>query len=175
VPQASLKWGAADRDGYWVDCHPDLLQGLRAVNTNLAQQLPSFTWAALHLHVNYQSQIHTDSNAQGNSAMCTLGMFQGGRLWVQHQKPLLLTDAAASCPSPPDPSHTGALLDCNQKWRLFPSGTAHATEPFLGNRITILAYTPSPWPGPAIYHQCSQVIHRLRAEGFRPPATPGQP
>ena len=136
-------------------------------------QLPHFTWAALHLHVNYQSEIHTDSNAQGNSAMCTLGLFQGGRLWVHHAAPLLLTDSASPCPSPPNNSHQGALLDCLGKWRLFPSGTAHATEPFLGNRITILAYTPAPWPGNAIYHKCGPVISRLTAEGFRPPG--GQP
>ena len=95
--------------------------------------------------------------------MCTLGLFHGGRLWVHHAVPQLLTDSAGSCPSPSALRHSSTFLDCHQKWRRFPSGTAHATEPFQGNRITILAYTPAPWPG------VSTQFHRLREEGFRPP------
>ena len=163
APQSTFKWGVADVAGTWVDCSPTFVEGLRAVNTNLRQHFKDFTWAALHVHVNYQSRVHTDSNAQGTSAMCTMGPFSGGRLWVQHAVAQLLTDTVSNCPSPVNLALSGALLDCRLKWRRFPSGTAHATEPFQGNRITILAYTPAPWgPDPSI-------IARLMSEGFRPP------
>ena len=91
-----------------------------------------FTFSDVIILQDSECPVHADTNNLGESAILTLGNFEGGGLWVSD-------------------GEGGKVLECHNTVHYFDGKTPHATMPFQGQRFTLVFYTrrevPSAKPG----------------------------
>lgn len=111
----------------------------------IAHSLPAFRFGSIQVNYNYAARKHIDSNNLGPSYIKAIGDFEGGELWTSDR----------------------GVLDCRE-WRLFDGNTSHATNPFRGQRVSFIAFTPD------AYNRLSKgVCDSARRLGFTAASSDG--
>ena len=110
----------------------------RALNAFLRQLFPQETWNSVCVAHNIVTAAHRDTaNVQGSSNLSvSLGDFTGGQLWLADAQASVLRYVPALQRKIP-----GILLCTKENPTSFPAHTWHMTEPFVGDRWVLTAFT----------------------------------
>ncbi|CAE7250897.1 unnamed protein product [Symbiodinium sp. CCMP2592] len=117
------------------------------LNIFLRQIFPDGTWSSFCVSHNEFAHIHVDKNLPGSlNYSFSVGAFEKGGLWVA-----LPADELPHLPrvSPPDTSADASLLGCIVQTRRcgfsWDGRIAHCSEPLVGDRWVVTAYTSCTW------------------------------
>jgi len=108
------------------------------------QEHGDFPFTTIQVNKNYAARPHVDKNNLGQSLIIGLGDYKGGELWIHEDDgnvELTLKEDIAL------PHYTeGALLkgrnmDIRNTWESFDGNQLHFTQPFTGNRYTLIYFT----------------------------------
>lgn len=86
----------------------------------LAKVLAPVVWTSLQINVNNVSGTHCDSGNRGVSLILGMGSYTGGYLQIGKTE-----------------------LDVKGRWLLFDGAVPHASTPFEGYRISVVAFCPA--------------------------------
>ena len=147
------------------------------VTASLKATFPDSNFTTIQFNRDYASKMHVDSGNLGPSYIISLGQHQGGQLWIESPPQRGTEVAYRKIPNGirgrpgdiPGNMLPGKLLECREKWVEFDGNTPHATEPFQGTRISIVAFTAKKW-----LHAKANVMDQLRFLGFPLPPRPPQ-
>ena len=91
----------------------------------------------MNLNFNYAAKIHRDSNNLGPSVTKAFGEYAGGELryWEHDDGRINLSELQKN--------HNAAVLDTRGSLCLFDGNRAHAVEPFVGERYSLVFFTVS--------------------------------
>ncbi|CAE7257892.1 unnamed protein product [Symbiodinium sp. CCMP2592] len=117
------------------------------LNIFLRQIFPDGTWSSFCVSHNEFAHIHVDKNLPGSlNYSFSVGAFEKGGLWVA-----LPPDELPHLPRvpPPDTSADASLLGCIVQTRRcgfsWDGRIAHCSEPWVGDRWVVTAYTSCTW------------------------------
>ncbi|CAE7282105.1 unnamed protein product [Symbiodinium sp. CCMP2592] len=117
------------------------------LNIFLRQIFPDGTWSSFCVSHNEFAHIHVDKNLPGSlNYSFSVGAFEKGGLWVA-----LPPDELPHLPRvpPPDTSADASLLGCIVQTRRcgfsWDGSVAHCSEPWVGDRWVVTAYTSCTW------------------------------
>ena len=122
---------------------------------NSCDNTEKFEVSSIQVNYNFQSQVHRDKANAGMSAMIAFGQFTGGRLLYWHED-----DG-----SPDFYLNNEPLYLHSKQLRFFDGRKYHGTEPFEGNRYTIIYFKVRDAEGatPKVQDELIQMGARVHA------------
>jgi len=111
------------------------------VNAVVADTLPEpdFKWSSIQINYSYAARKHVDGNNLGPSYIAAVGEHTGGGLWTEDR----------------------GVVEAKDKWALFNGTKLHETQPFEGERISLIVFT---------HNACEEIkpslVSELRRAGF---------
>ena len=105
---------------------------------------PDFPFSSIQINYNYASRPHVDKNNLGTSFIVGCGEYTGGELWVHDESgedkcTLENEDVTAYYHSGKE--FNGKTLQIRDAWTIFDGTKMHYTEPFEGERYSIIYFT----------------------------------
>ena len=94
---------------------------LSKIVETLALEHPSFCFSSVQINVGLRAKIHVDSGNIGPSCFLELGPFVGGGLWQA--------------------GDDGPTILNGREWRTCDGRKPHCTLPYIGSRVSIIAFT----------------------------------
>lgn len=126
---------------------------------------PDFEFTSIQVNKNYASRPHVDKNNLGESLIIGLGDYTDGDIWVHDPEGVvpfeLREDISCMYHYEAGVSYNGSWLDIHNKWIHFNGNRLHFTQPFTGDRFTLVYYTCSRYMDAS-----SELSSVLRAAGF---------
>ena len=121
---------------------------------------PSATFCSVAVFTDLKAEPHIDSNNDERFMNRLLSAFQGGSVWVE-------SDQGDVERSYRGRKRRGVLLDVASGPVSLDSSALHATEPWVGSRVVLVAYCPR-----NMHKLCNGSLGLLCLLGFRPPDPP---
>ena len=126
---------------------------------------PAFEFTSIQVNKNYASRPHVDKNNLGESLIIGLGDYTDGDIWVHDPEGVvpfeLREDISCMYHYEAGVTYNGSWLDIHNKWIHFNGNRLHFTQPFTGDRFTLVYYTCSRYMDAS-----SELSSVLRAAGF---------
>eukprot|EP00438_Fugacium_kawagutii_P025630 Skav209733 [mRNA] locus=scaffold528:584647:592496:- [translate_table: standard] len=108
---------------------------------------PDFEFTSIQVNKNYASRPHVDKNNLGDSLIIGLGDYTDGGIWVHDPAGNvsfeLQEDISCMYHYEASATYNGTFLDIHDKWVHFNGNRLHFTQPFQGDRYTLVYYTCS--------------------------------
>ena len=124
-----------------------------------------FPFTSIQVNYNYSSRAHVDANNLGASYIIGLGEYSGGELWVHDEAGqevyVLEGDEDVTGYYRVGKEFQGKLLQIRDAWTIFDGNKLHLTQPFLGERYSIIFFTSDRYAAAP-----PEVMAALGAAGF---------
>jgi len=134
--------GVSSATGTYPNICKLLISALRAVDKD-------FPFTGIQLNYNYASRPHVDKNNCGCSYIVGFGNYTGGELWMHDSEAgedgvshtLDPEDDDVTAAYPAGDTFSGRVEDINGNWTQFDGNKLHFTQPFSGNRYSVIYFT----------------------------------
>lgn len=107
---------------------------------------PDFEFTSIQVNKNYASRPHVDKNNLGESLIIGLGDYTGGDVWVHDEGAVafeLQEDISCMYHYEAGATYHGSWMDIRGKWTHFNGNRLHFTQPFQGERFSLVYFTCS--------------------------------
>lgn len=107
---------------------------------------PDFEFTSIQVNKNYASRPHVDKNNLGESLIIGLGDYTGGDVWVHDEGTVafeLKEDISCMYHYEAGATYHGSWMDIRGKWTHFNGNRLHFTQPFQGDRFSLVYFTCS--------------------------------